>query len=159
MCALGDGTPCLDHRHLYCARCASSRSESPLARNSSRQAGTMPLLSVNGIDLYYEEAGDGLPLLLISGAGGKTVDWTPLLPALSERFRVVAFDNRGGGRSSAPPGPYTTRQMADDATALLDHLAITRAHVVGLSLGGMIAQELALAAPARVDRLVLLATY
>jgi 3-oxoadipate enol-lactonase len=119
----------------------------------------MPLLSVNGIDLYYEEAGDGLPLLLISGAGGKTLDWTPLLPALSERFRVVSFDNRGGGRSSAPPGPYTTRQMADDATALLDHLAITRAHVVGLSLGGMIGQELALAAPARVDRLVLLATY
>lgn len=118
----------------------------------------MPLVQVNGIDLYYEEAGDGPPLLLISGAPGTTLDWEWFLPALSERFRVVAFDNRGGGRSSAPPGPYTTRQMADDAAALLDHLAIPRAHVVGLSLGGMIAQELALAYPTRIDRLVLLAT-
>jgi pimeloyl-ACP methyl ester carboxylesterase len=82
-----------------------------------------------------------------------------LLPALAERFRVIAFDNRGAGRSSAPPGPYTTCQMADDAAALLDHLSIDGAHVIGLSLGGMIAQELALAHPERVDRLVLYATY
>ena len=81
-----------------------------------------------------------------------------LQPALAERFRVIAFDNRGAGRSSGPPGPYTTRQMADDAAALLDHLGIDRAHVIGQSMGGMIAQELALGDPERVDRLVLYST-
>jgi 3-oxoadipate enol-lactonase len=119
----------------------------------------MPLAAVNGIDLYYEETGSGPPLLLITGLSGTTLGWALLLPALSERFHVIAFDNRGAGRSSTPPGPYTTRQLADDAAALLDHLGIERAHVIGISLGGMIAQELALGHPERVDRLVLWATY
>ncbi len=119
----------------------------------------MPLAAINGLNLYYEEAGSGPPLLLIAGLSGTTLGWAMLLPALAAHFRVIAFDNRGAGRSSAPPGPYTTRQMAGDAAALLEHLGITRAHVIGLSLGGMIAQELALAHPERVDHLVLYATY
>jgi len=119
----------------------------------------MPLVQANGIDLYYEETGNGEPLLLISGLSGNTLGWEPIRPALAERFCAISFDNRGAGRSSAPPGPYSTRQMADDAAALLDRIGVARAHVVGLSLGGMIAQELALAYPERVDRLVLLATY
>ena len=119
----------------------------------------MPTTTINGIDLYYEETGSGPPLLLIAGLSGNTLGWAMLLPALSERFRVIAFDNRGAGRSSASPGPYSTRQMADDATALLDHLGIERADVIGHSMGGMITQELVLAHPEKVDRLVLLATY
>ena len=119
----------------------------------------MPLAHINGIELYYEETGSGPPLLLIAGLTGNTLGWAMLLPALAEFFHVIAFDNRGAGRSSAPPGPYTTREMADDAAALLEHLGIERAHVIGLSLGGMIAQELALAHAQRVDHLVLYATY
>lgn len=118
----------------------------------------MPSAPINGIDLYYEETGSGPPLLLIAGLSGNTLGWSMLEPALAERFRVIAFDNRGAGRSSAPAGPYTTTEMAHDAAALLDHLGIDRAHVVGQSMGGMIAQELALAHPERVDRLVLYAT-
>jgi 3-oxoadipate enol-lactonase len=119
----------------------------------------MPHAQVNGIELYYEVAGSGNPLLLINGLGGNAVDWEPLLPALCERFRVIAFDNRGVGRSSAPPGPYTTHEMAGDAAALLEYLGVPRTHVVGSSMGGMIAQKLALAHPERVDRLVLFATF
>ncbi len=121
----------------------------------------MPLVQVNGIErfYFYQETGNGEPLLLINGIGADSLKWDPLLPALAARFRVITSDNRGAGRSAAPPGPYTTRQMADDAAALLAHLGVARAHVVGSSMGGMIAQELALAYPERVDRLVLLATY
>ena len=119
----------------------------------------MPLAQLNGIDRFYRETGSGDPLLLINGIGGTCLGWEPLLPALAARFRVVASDNRGVGRSAAPPGPYTTRQLADDAAALLAHLGVARAHVVGSSMGGMIAQELALAYPALVDRLVLYGTF
>src|SRR3954469_11914440 len=119
----------------------------------------MPTATVNGIDLYYEVSGEGPPLLLITGLSGNTLGWAMLEPTLAEHFQVIAFDNRGAGRSAAPPGPYTTREMADDAVGLLDHLGIERTHVLGLSMGGMIAQELALAHPTRVDRLVLFATY
>ena len=91
----------------------------------------MSLAHVNGIELYHEEAGTGPALLLLNGMGGNTLGWTPLLPALSAHFGVVAFDARGAGRSSAPPGPYTIGQLADDAAGLLDHLGIARAHVVG----------------------------
>jgi 3-oxoadipate enol-lactonase len=114
---------------------------------------TMPsaTVHVNGIDLYYEEHGSGPPLLLIPGLS--STGFT--LPALEPQFRCISVDNRGAGRSAAPPGPYTTRLLADDAAALLEHLGIARAHVLGFSLGGLIAQELALAYPERVDHLVL----
>lgn len=118
----------------------------------------MPNAQVNGINLYYEEQGSGEPLLLIMGLHGHILAWFFQVPALAQKYRVIAFDNRGAGRSEAPPGPYTTRQMADDAAGLLDHLGVERAHVVGWSMGGEIAQELALAHPQKVGRLVLLAS-
>jgi pimeloyl-ACP methyl ester carboxylesterase len=119
----------------------------------------MPVARLNGIERYYCESGSGEALLLINGIGGTSLGWEPLLPYLAARFRVIMSDNRGVGRSEAPPGPYTTRQMAEDAAALLSHLGVARAHVVGSSMGGMIAQELALAYPALVSRLILYGTY
>ena len=115
----------------------------------------MSTVHVNGIDLYYEEHGEGEPLLLIMGWGGNAATWKPQLPGLAERFRVIAFDNRGVGRSSAPEAPYSIAQMAEDTLGLLDALRVPRAHVFGISMGGMVAQELALRHPERLDALVL----
>jgi pimeloyl-ACP methyl ester carboxylesterase len=115
----------------------------------------MPLAQIDAGDLYYEVIGEGPPLLLIAGFSGNTTSWLPVQPALAEHFTLIMFDNRGAGRSCVPPGPYTTAQMADDALALLDHLDVERAHILGNSMGGMIAQELALRQPERVYRLVL----
>jgi 3-oxoadipate enol-lactonase len=97
-------------------------------------------------------------VLLVMGLGMNATGWWRTVPVLAERFRVVAFDNRGVGRSARPPGPYTMSQLADDCVAVLDAAGVERAHVYGLSLGGMIAQELALRHPARVGALVLGAT-
>ena len=108
--------------------------------------------------IAWERQGSGPPLLLIHGLGYARWGWEPVLPGLAERFEVVLFDNRGIGESDAPPGPYTVAEMAGDAVQVLDEAGIERAHVVGTSLGGMIAQELALAHPDRVDRLVLACT-
>jgi pimeloyl-ACP methyl ester carboxylesterase len=115
----------------------------------------MPKARVNGIDLQYIEAGSGDPLLLIMGFGGDHLAWAFQTPVFAQRYRVIAFDNRGAGQSDAPDIPYTTRMMADDAAGLLDHLRIERAHVLGVSMGGMIAQELALNHPRRVRSLQL----
>ena len=115
----------------------------------------MPTVRANGINIYYEEHGSGEPLLLIMGWGGNAATWMPQIPGLAQHYRVIAFDNRGAGRTEAPEGPYSIRQMAADTAALLDALAIERTHVFGISMGGMIAQELALAHPERIDALVL----
>lgn len=116
----------------------------------------MPHVRVNGIDLYHDVSGDGPPLLLISGLSGSALDWESIRPTLAQRFTVVTFDNRGAGRSTAPQGPYTVRQMAEDAATLLGHLGVERAHVVGLSLGALIGQELAINHPTLVDRLAMI---
>lgn len=110
------------------------------------------------VEIAWSEAGTGDPLLLIHGLGYGRWGWEPLVPLLAETHRVITFDNRGIGESSVPPGPYMASQMADDAVAVLDAAHAERAAVVGTSLGGMIAQELALARPDRVDRLVLACT-
>ena len=115
----------------------------------------MPYTAAPGFRMYYEEHGNGFPLLLINGLGSDHLEWLHQLPAFESRLRVVVFDNRGTGRTDVPPGPYTTAQMADDATSLLRTLGISRAHVLGVSLGGMIAQEVALRHPDLVDGLVL----
>jgi len=115
----------------------------------------MPYTDAPGFRMYYEEHGSGFPLLLINGLGSDHLEWPHQLPAFEARFRVLVFDNRGTGSTDVPPGPYTTAQMADDAAALLGALGIPRAHVLGVSLGGMIAQEVALRHPDRVDGLVL----
>jgi len=108
--------------------------------------------------IAWDRRGNGAPLLLIHGLGYARWGWEPVLPELAEQFDVILFDNRGIGESDAPPGPYTVAEMAADAVQVLDEAGVARAHVVGTSLGGMIAQELALAYPERVDRLVLACT-
>jgi 3-oxoadipate enol-lactonase len=117
----------------------------------------MPVAEINGLQMYYEEHGDPAaePLLLIAGFGNNAAAWAPQVAGFSPRYRVVAFDNRGAGRTSQPDGAYSIPQMADDAAALLDRLGIEAAHVFGVSMGGMIAQELALRHPARLRTLVL----
>jgi len=115
----------------------------------------MPKARVNGIELNYVEAGSGDPLLLIMGFGGDHLAWAFQMPVFAQKYRVIAFDNRGTGQSDVPDVPYTARMMAEDAVGLLDHLKIERAHVLGVSMGGMIAQEVALNHPQRVRSLQL----
>jgi len=114
---------------------------------------------VGEIELGYSVDGDGGDwVVMIMGLGYARWGWAWTAPLLARRHRVVTFDNRGVGSSDAPDGPYTAAMMAGDTTGLMDALGIERAHVVGTSLGGFIAQELALAAPERVDKLVLACT-
>ncbi len=115
----------------------------------------MPEARVNGLTLYYEVRGEGPPLLLISGLGTNSLTWLSVRGVLSRHFRVITFDNRGAGRSDTSKTPYTIADMAADARGLLDNLGIGRAHVLGHSMGGYIAQELAIGYPEVVDRLIL----
>jgi len=119
----------------------------------------MPSAKRHGTALHFETTGAGPPVLLVMGLGMTASGWWRTVPVLTAAgFRVIAFDNRGVGRSDRPPGPYSVAELADDASAVLDATGVPRAHVYGISLGGMIAQELALRHPERVDRLVLGAT-
>ena len=119
-----------------------------------------PFKAVGDVELHYEEHGAGEPpLLLIAGIPAVASDWGPVAQALSGSRRVIAYDNRGSGESTVTPGPYTTAQLAADAAGLLDALGIERANVFGMSMGGMIAQELAIGWPERVNRLVLGCTH
>ncbi|MCC6381626.1 MAG: alpha/beta fold hydrolase [Dehalococcoidia bacterium] len=118
----------------------------------------MPNAPIRDIAMYYEEAGSGDPLILVMGLGGDLQAWALQVPALAKHFRVITFDNRGAGRTSAPDRPYTIAGMAADTVALMDHLSVARADVLGFSMGGYVAQELALAHPERVGKLILLAT-
>jgi len=117
----------------------------------------VPTLSVAATELYYERRGSGEPLLLIQGLGAHGGHWgEPLLTDLERDFELIVFDHRGSGRSAALNGAQLTAAgLAVDALALLDALAIERAHVLGFSMGGMVAQELALSAPQRVRTLTL----
>jgi pimeloyl-ACP methyl ester carboxylesterase len=108
--------------------------------------------------IEWERQGSGPPLLLIHGLGYARWGWEPVVEPLSRTFDTITFDNRGVGGSDAPPGPYSAAELAADAVQVLEEAGVERAHVVGTSLGGMIAQELALAHPERVDRLVLACT-
>ncbi len=108
---------------------------------------------------YTEEGPADAPVVVLSNSLGATRGmWDPQVPALAERYRVVTYDARGHGESPAPEGPYALDDLVDDVLALLDRLGVRRAHVAGLSLGGMTAMRLAAREPARVDRLVALAT-
>jgi 3-oxoadipate enol-lactonase len=118
----------------------------------------MPHTDAPGFRMAYELRGRGFPLLLVNGLGSDRSEWLAQVPAFAAHFRVIAFDNRGSGESDTPPGPYATAGMADDAVALLSFLGVERAHVLGVSLGGMIAQEVALRHPGCVERLVLACT-
>jgi pimeloyl-ACP methyl ester carboxylesterase len=115
-------------------------------------------LAPSGVRIAWERRGAGEPLLLIHGLGYARWGWEPVADALAEAHEVVLFDNRGIGESDAPAGPYTVSGMAEDAVAVLDVAGLERAHLLGTSLGGMIALQLVLDHPERVDRLVLACT-
>jgi 3-oxoadipate enol-lactonase len=115
----------------------------------------MPYLMSDGAKIYWREEGVGDPLLLIMGLGCSSDLWHRTTPELSLGYRTILFDNRGVGRSDAPPGPYSISQMAGDAAAVLEAAGIESAHVFGYSMGGMIAQELALQHPLKVRSLIL----
>jgi 3-oxoadipate enol-lactonase len=118
----------------------------------------MPIAHNGAVQLYWESSGTGPPVLLIAGQGMTRASWWRTVPILAHSFRVLTFDNRDIGRSSHWPWPYVVPQMADDAIAVLDAAGVDRAHIYGISLGGMVAQELALRYPHRVSALVLGAT-
>jgi 3-oxoadipate enol-lactonase len=115
----------------------------------------MPYVVSRGAKIYWDELGSGPPVLLIMGLSFTHEMWFRVLPRLSARYRTIFFDNRGMGRSDVPRGPYRMRLMAQDATAVLDAAGVPAAHIIGASMGGMIAQELALRHPHRVLSLML----
>lgn len=115
----------------------------------------MPFVENQGAMIYWDEQGQGEPLLLIMGLGVSSHMWYRTRPLLAERFRTIALDNRGVGQSDVPPGPYSIPLMASDAAAVLDAAGVESAHVFGISMGGMIAQEFALQYPKRVLSLTL----
>jgi pimeloyl-ACP methyl ester carboxylesterase len=119
----------------------------------------MPFCDDGERRIYYEVSGSGSPLLFISGLSGGSWSWYQQRPFFEAFYTVIVFDNRGAGKSWMPPGPYTMDQMAEDALALLDHLEINKTHVAGISMGGMIAQQLAATHPDRVSALVLGCTH
>ena len=115
----------------------------------------MSLIETGDIQTYYEIHGQGPPLLMINGYGDHTGHWFRMLPWLIKSFELVIYDNRGAGRSDAPNIPYTMKMLAGDAVSLMDSLGIAKANIFGISMGGMVAQELALNYPKKVDHLVL----
>ena len=115
----------------------------------------MPVAKVNRIDINYEIEGEGEPLLLVGGWGSDLSMWRLQLPTFRKHFAVIVFDNRGAGKSDKPLGPYSMKEMADDAIGLMDYLKIDRAIVLGYSMGGAIAQEIAINYPQRITKLVL----
>lgn len=119
----------------------------------------MPKVRVGQIELFYEQDGQGDPIVWVHGLSLDHWVWGLQTPLFARHFRCLAFDNRDAGQSDRSPDSYTIKTLADDAIGLMDALAIDRAHIVGLSMGGAIAQELAIAHPARVKRLVLVSTY
>src|ERR1051325_8265831 len=119
----------------------------------------MPSVDSGGAEIYYETTGDGDPLVMIMGLGADSRGWTMQQSAFAEHYQLVLIDNRGVGKSSVPPGPYTIKQMAADTIAVMDDAGIDRPHVLGVSLGGAIAQERALAAPERVRSMALGSTW
>jgi 3-oxoadipate enol-lactonase len=116
------------------------------------------VVAANGIDIYLERSGDGPRLLFLNGSTQTLDRMRPLLGLLASRFDLVAHDQRGLGRTSVPPGPYEMADYAADAAAVLDHVGWDTARVIGISFGGMVAQELAVTWPERIERLALLCT-
>ncbi len=119
----------------------------------------MPQISVNDVTINYHSIGSGEPIILIAGLGLDHMCWLYQIPFLQQYFKVIVFDNRGIGKSSASSGSYSIKMMADDTIALLKSLGIYKAHVLGYSMGGMIAQEIAINYPEQVKKLILCSTF
>jgi pimeloyl-ACP methyl ester carboxylesterase len=130
----------------------------PLSRRHLRSLRPVPHVPANGIDLSYERWGQGPRLLFLNGSGSSIATSELLIKVFTNDFEVLVHDQRGLGDSEIPPGPYTMAEYAADAAALLDHAGWDRARIVGVSFGGMVAQELAVTWPQRVVRLALLCT-
>lgn len=118
----------------------------------------MPTARVDDIEMYYEVSGDGPPLVLILGLAGDLSEVGGIIAGFAEHFTVLAFDNRGAGRTDKPHEPYTIERMADDTVGLMRHVGVAKAHVLGISMGGRVAMDVALRYPDMVDRLVLVST-
>jgi len=118
----------------------------------------MPIEKIDGINMAYDVAGQGEPLVLIMGPGGTRQSWFFQKRAFAKHFKVITFDNRGIGKSDRPDEPYTIMTLADDTVGLMNHLGIDKAHVLGVSGGGRVAQEVAINYPERVIKLVLAST-
>ena len=119
----------------------------------------MPKVAVAGGEIYYEEAGQGHPLILVSGLNGVGRYWQPQVAAFAARFRVITYDQRGTGQSDRLQREFSVDQMAAELAGLMDALDIKRAHIVGLSTGGAIGQTLAIEQPQRIARLVMCSTW
>jgi pimeloyl-ACP methyl ester carboxylesterase len=120
----------------------------------------LPTIKVNDINIYYEIHGEGFPLIDIMGLAGDVNWWLPeIIEAHSQHFKTMIFDNRGAGRTDKPDYPYSITMMAEDTIGLMDALNIEKAHFLGASLGGFIAQEIAIGYPERVEKLVLCCTH
>lgn len=119
----------------------------------------MPYHQFGNLSIYYEVHGEGVPLILIRGLGSNADHWYAQVPAFSKNYKVITFDNRGIARSSDPGGDFSVPMMAKDTLALMDTLGLQRAHVLGLSMGGMIAQELVINHPDRIIGLILVSTH
>lgn len=118
----------------------------------------MPVAKIGDIHIYYELRGEGEPLVVILGLATDVSEWEAMIGLFASRFRVLAFDNRGVGRSDKPDVPYSVELMADDTVGLMDFVGMTRANVLGVSLGGRIALDTAIRHPGRVEKLVLVST-
>jgi pimeloyl-ACP methyl ester carboxylesterase len=120
--------------------------------------GDVPTAHLNGIDIYYEHSGNGRRLLFFNGSGATLESTHPMIDPYRSRFEVLVHDQRGLGRTEIPPGSYSMKDYAADAVALLDHVGWPSCRVIGVSFGGMVAQEFAVTVPERVERLVLACT-
>lgn len=119
----------------------------------------MPTAKVNGVRLYYEVKGRGQPLVVINGLGSDISEFAAVTDVLAKNHRVLALDNRGAGRSDKPDKPYSIQQMASDTAGVMRAAGFKRASVLGISMGGRIALELALSHPEMVEKLVLVSTF
>jgi len=119
----------------------------------------MPTIVVNDINMYYEVHGEGESLVLIGGLSNDVSDYARMIPELAQRYRVIAFDNCGAGRTDKPDAPYSIDMMASDAASLLSALGVEHAHILGVSMGGRIAIALTLAHPELVKSLILVSTF
>lgn len=119
----------------------------------------MPNATVNGVNLYYEEHGQGPPLVMVQGLGYSSRFWYKQIPELEKSFRLIVYDNRDVGKSEKVDENYEIKDMAEDCKGIIDHLGLQDVHLLGLSLGGYIAQQFALSYPEVVDKLVLVSTH